>query len=104
MPTDHGVLDHAILGFVNERARSGYDLKKAFDLSVAHFWPANQSQIYQTLARLLKQGMVEVRGEQQDSRPNRKVYHITEKGLAELRRWLAAPLALPDIRDAFLVQ
>ena len=86
-------LDHAILGFVNERARSGYDLKKAFDATVAHIWPAKQSQIYLTLARMNRAGLVE-----------RKVYHITEAGLEELRRWLACPLPLPPVRDAFLVQ
>ncbi|HEY90972.1 MAG TPA: PadR family transcriptional regulator [Dehalococcoidia bacterium] len=97
-------LDHAILGFVNERARSGYDLKKAFDATVAHIWPAKQSQIYLTLARLNKAGLVELRVVQQDGKPNRKVYHITEAGLDELRRWLACPLPLTPVRDAFLVQ
>ena len=97
-------LDHAVLGFVNERPRSGYDLKKAFDSSVAHFWPANQSQIYRTLARLTEAGMVEVRVIQQDGKPNRKVYHITEVGLVELRRWLATPLPLAAWRETFLIQ
>ncbi len=97
-------LDHAILGFVNERPRSGYDLKKAFDGTVAHIWPAKQSQIYLTLARLNKNGLVELRVVQQDGKPNRKVYYITEAGLEELRRWLAGPLPLSAVRDAFLVQ
>jgi len=97
-------LDHAILGFVNERPRSGYDLKKEFDRSVAHFWPANQSQIYRTLARLTDAGMVEVRVVQQEGKPNRKVYHITDAGLAELRRWLRTPLPLSNLREAFLIQ
>lgn len=97
-------LDHAILGFVNERPRSGYDLKKAFDATVAHIWPAKQSQIYLTLARLKRTGLVDLRVVQQDGKPNRKVYHITEDGLTELRRWLANPLPLHPVRDAFLVQ
>ena len=97
-------LDQAILGFVNERPRSGYDLKKAFAATVAHIWPATQSQIYLTLARLNKDGFVKLKVVQQDGRPNRKVYHITEGGLAELRRWLADPLPLSPVRDAFLIQ
>ena len=97
-------LDQAILGFVNERPRSGYDLKKAFDATLAHIWPAEQSQIYLTLARLHQAGFVELKVIQQDRRPNRKVYHITEDGLAELRRWLTDPLPLSPVRDAFLVQ
>jgi DNA-binding PadR family transcriptional regulator len=97
-------LDHAILGFINERPRSGYDLKKAFDATVAHIWPAKQSQIYLTLARLTDQKLVTVEVIHQDDKPNRKVYHITESGLNELRRWLASPLPLSPWRDAFLVQ
>ena len=46
-------LDHAILGFLNYRRYSGYDLKKIFDKSVRHFWPADQSQIYLTLGNYL---------------------------------------------------
>ena len=45
-------LEYAILGFLNYLPLSGYDLKKMFDTSVQHFWPADQSQIYRTLARL----------------------------------------------------
>lgn len=97
-------LDHAILGFVNERPRSGYDLKKAFDSSIAHFWPASQSQIYRTLDRLTRDGMVELQVIPQDGKPNRKVYHITETGLLELKDWLATPLPLTPWREAFFIQ
>ena len=97
-------LEHAILGFVNERPRSGYDLKKAFDSSVAHFWPASQSQIYRTLDRLTKTGMVEVQVIQQDGAPNRKVYHITDTGVAALKKWLATSLPLTAWREAFFIQ
>ena len=45
-------LEFAILGFLNYHPYSGYDLKKIFDTSVSHFWPADQSQIYRTLSRL----------------------------------------------------
>ena len=97
-------LDHVILGFVNECPRSGYDLKKSFDATVAHIWRAKQSQIYLTLARLKKSGLVDLQVVRQDDKPNRKVYHITADGLRELRRWLAEAIPPPDVRDAFLVQ
>jgi hypothetical protein len=45
-------LKHAILGILSFSPMTGYDLKKAFDRSVRHFWPVNQSQIYRTLAEL----------------------------------------------------
>ena len=46
-------LEHAILGFLNARARSGYDLKtRCFDVEAKAFWSADQAQIYRTLERL----------------------------------------------------
>lgn len=97
-------LDHAILGFLNYKPISGYDLKKMFDNSVQHFWPADQSQIYRTLRRLEEQGYVEMEKVAQTSRPDRKVYHITPAGQEELRRWLMAPPPMEAARSAPLVQ
>ena len=37
-------LEYAILGFLNYRPLSGYDLKKVFDNSVRHFWPIHSSK------------------------------------------------------------
>jgi DNA-binding PadR family transcriptional regulator len=71
---------------------------------VQHFWPADQSQIYRTLARLAEQGWAEVEIVQQEDRPNRKVYHITEAGREELRRWLTTPLPTKEARHALLIQ
>jgi PadR family transcriptional regulator, regulatory protein AphA len=97
-------LDYAILGFLNYHPYSGYDLKKIFDVSIQHFWQADQSQIYRTLARLTEQGLVEVEKVPQDSRPDRKVYHITEPGRDALMRWLADPPPLGAPHSAPLVQ
>lgn len=97
-------LDYAILGFLNYSPLSGYDLKKRFDNSVQHFWSADQSQIYRTLARITEQGWAEVEVIEQVDRPDRKVYHITEAGRAELRRWLQAPIPIQEMRSAPLIQ
>jgi PadR family transcriptional regulator AphA len=97
-------LEHAILGFLTYWPLSGYDLKKFFDESVRHFWSATQSQIYRTLGRMAKDGWVRVEMVEQEDRPDRKVYHITDEGQAELRRWLTTPLDLPKIRHKWLVQ
>ena len=97
-------LKHAILGFLNYMPFSGYDLKKVFDTSVQHFWPADQSQIYRTLSRLSEAGLVEVQVVEQEDRPDRKVYSITDEGRQELRGWLAKPLPLEKARHATLIQ
>lgn len=97
-------LEYAILGFLNYKPLSGYDLKKIFDTSVQHFWPADQSQIYRTLTRLTEQGWVEMEIIRQSDRPDRKVYHITEAGRAALHQWLLTPTLPQASRNAALIQ
>jgi PadR family transcriptional regulator, regulatory protein AphA len=97
-------LDHAILGFLQYRPLSGYDLKAEFDFSLQESWPADQSHIYRTLARLAEKKLIETELVRQDSRPDRKVYHITKKGREELLRWLSVPALNKDVRLAQLIQ
>ena len=97
-------LEFAILGFLNYRPYSGYDLKKIFDTSVRHFWPADQSQIYRTLSRMSEKGWVEIEIVRQEARPDRKEYSITETGRAELRQWLVTPLVPEENRSADMIQ
>ena len=97
-------LSHAILGFLDYQPMSGYDLKKLFDQSVAHFWSATQSHIYKALEILEDEGMVESQIIQQEGKPNRKQYKITEAGRAELRRWVSTPLPVEAKREAWLIQ
>jgi PadR family transcriptional regulator, regulatory protein AphA len=97
-------LEYAILGFLNYLPLSGYDLKKMFDTSVQHFWPADQSQIYRTLARLTEQGFVEMEVMHQEDRPDRKVYSITPPGREELQGWLKGMPSTEPNRSPALVQ
>ena len=97
-------LEYAILGFLNYRPLSGYDLKKVFDNSVRHFWPADQSQIYRTLAKLAEQGYVEQEIVRGLDRPDRKEYRITPAGQEALHTWLLNPLPSQDLRIAELIQ
>ncbi len=97
-------LKHAILGFLTYMPSTGYELKASFDSSVRHFWPADQAQIYRTLTELTKESLATVETVPQEDRPNKKIYHITEAGREELRRWLASPLPPQDHRSAELIQ
>jgi DNA-binding PadR family transcriptional regulator len=97
-------LEHAILGFLNYHPYTGYDLKKVFDSSVKHFWAADQSQIYRTLNRLTDEGRVEMEIVPQEDHPDRKVYHITPAGRAELIKWLSEPPPMDSPHSAPLIQ
>lgn len=97
-------LKHAILGFLSFKPLSGYDLKKGFDQSVTHFWPADQSQIYRTLKQLHEEGLITKHVVPREDQLDIKIYEITEAGQQELHRWLSTPLPLAETRDPFLIQ
>ncbi len=97
-------LKHAILGFLSFQPMTGYDLKKAFDQSVQHFWPADQSQIYRTLRQLHKAGHINKEVIEREEQLDMKVYGITEAGRDELLTWLRAPLPASDNREPQLIQ
>ena len=97
-------LKHAILGFLSFQSFTGYDLKQAFDNSVAHFWPADQSQIYRTVKQLHQEGLISQEVIPREDRLDVKIYEITDTGRGELHQWLSTPLPLTDTRDPFLIQ
>lgn len=98
-------LDNGILGFLSMRPMSGYDLKKLFDMSAAYFWPADQTQIYRTLKKLVREELIELKEQKKGETVDRKVYAITDKGRAEKLKQLQQN-AVDDFisRDLFLMQ
>lgn len=97
-------LRHAILGFLSSEPMSGYDLRKAIEASVAHFWPADQAQIYRTQKELVRDGLVVVEEIEQASRPNRRLHHITDEGRGELIAWICQQHPLSAARAPFLIK
>ncbi len=97
-------LPHALLGLLAHGPKSGYDLKREFDRSVAHTWNANTSQIYPTLRQLEEQGFVTGELAADSSRPTKTNYSLTPAGREELERWLQAPPAPRHRKDPFLLR
>jgi DNA-binding PadR family transcriptional regulator len=89
-------LEHAILVALSEQAGSGYDLARRFDRSIGYFWTATHQQVYKVLARMEADGWVAATVIEQDGRPDKKRYELTDDGRAELRAWLAEP-ADPEV-------
>lgn len=97
-------LRYIILGLLWARPMTGYDIKQAFDRALASYWNAGNSQIYTTLKQLSHASMVESEVIVQTTRPNRKVYRLTEAGRAELERWLAEEVPERFTKDEFLTK
>lgn len=97
-------LRHAILGLLDVAPQSGYDLGRAFARSVAHFWHADQSQIYRTLDRMETDGAISTETVPQRGRPDRKLHSLTDAGRTELNEWLRAPLEVLQPKEPFLAR
>lgn len=97
-------LRYIILGLLGTHPMSGYDIKQAFDRAIASYWNAGNSQIYTTLKNLSQAGLVEAEVIVQQGRPNRKVYHLTATGQAELHRWLQEDVPERFTKDDFLTK
>jgi len=81
-------LGNALLGLLNHRPMTGYDLKKILDYPMGFFWVAQMSQIYRELNKLEKKGLVKSEIVTQEKRPDRKVYRLTEEGKETFLNWL----------------
>ncbi|WP_326825205.1 PadR family transcriptional regulator [Streptosporangium sp. NBC_01639] len=91
-----------LLALLSQGPRYGYQLRAEFEASTGATWPLNIGQVYTTLSRLERDGLV-APGEQDDQ--GRVVYTITEAGRAELERWFSTPVTQSDRpRDELVIK
>jgi DNA-binding PadR family transcriptional regulator len=96
---------YVILGFLStEPSLSGYDIRKAVQESVGHFWSESYGQIYPSLKRLVAEGFIVPSRPASTGKRKRQEYSITETGRASLRRWLALPFQHDPPRNEFLLK
>ncbi|RKE17133.1 PadR family transcriptional regulator [Streptomyces sp. TLI_171] len=83
----------------------GYQLRRALEST---FGPAyqrtNDGQVYVTLGRLEKSGLIEGQDVAQDGRPSKRVFVLTEDGRAELAAWFARPSEGGKVREDFFLK
>ena len=83
----------------------GYELKQAMEQQFgAVLPPLNAGQIYTTLSRLERDGLVEDDAVAQNGRPNKRVYRLTEAGQGELSGWVADSTPQPRLKDDFFIK
>jgi DNA-binding PadR family transcriptional regulator len=96
---------HAILALLAGEPRHGYELKQAIEQTFGAAWPPlNIGQVYTTLGRLERDGFVVSCLVEQGSRPDKRVYEITEAGRVELAAWIDAPIAGARLKDEFFTK
>lgn len=99
------MLKFALLGLLAKEPRHGYELKTLFEEILGGAWPLNEGQVYTTLARLERDGLVDCEVVQQHLLRDRKVYRLTALGWEALAEWLAEPVTGEvRIKDEFFVK
>jgi DNA-binding PadR family transcriptional regulator len=83
---------HALLALLSEGPKYGLQLREEFEARTGEVWPLNVGQVYTTLQRLERDGLVESDDESEDG--PQKGFRITSEGKEELAAWLRTP---PDL-------
>jgi DNA-binding PadR family transcriptional regulator len=94
---------HALLALLSEGPKYGLRLREEFEAGTGEVWPLNVGQVYTTLQRLERDGLVESDDAGEDG--PQKGFRITANGAAELAGWLRTP---PDLssppRDELVIK
>jgi DNA-binding PadR family transcriptional regulator len=94
---------HALLALLSEGPNYGLQLRQEFEARTGEVWPLNVGQVYTTLQRLERDGLVESDDSAEEG--PQKGFHITEEGAEELAQWLHTP---PDFssppRDELVIK
>jgi DNA-binding PadR family transcriptional regulator len=95
---------HALLALLSEGPKYGLQLREEFEARTGEVWPLNAGQVYATLQRLERDGLIE--SDDDDAEPGpQKGFRITDGGTAELDAWLRTP---PDLssppRDELVIK
>ena len=93
----------AVLGLLALGPRSGYDIKRAVDRSIRHFWAASYGQIYPELKKLEEAGWIAGKDADRGAR-SRRVYRLTARGRRELDGWLHGYETRIELRDESLLR
>lgn len=81
-------LKYAILCLLRRGPMTGYDLAKEFSSALANFWNASHSQIYPELKKMTDEGLITFDTVIQGEKLEKKMYTLTDAGLAEHRAWM----------------
>src|SRR5215213_9417694 len=92
---------HALLALLSEGAKYGLQLRQEFEARTGEVWPLNVGQVYTTLQRLERDGLVE----SDESEGPQRTYRLTSAGSVELDVWLHTPdTSLSPPRDELVIK
>ena len=98
-------MKYFFLSLLAHQPTHGYDLLQTYEELFASVLPSlNAGQIYTTLSRLERDGLVSHQSIEQENKPDKRIYQLSQKGYQSLEEWFRAPLSGPRIKDTFFLK
>lgn len=97
-------LEYTLLGLLNRKARTGYELSKIVSKTTNFYWTATSTQVYQSLKKMAAKEWVSVETIWQTSKPSKQVYHIQQEGKKAFEAWLHNPPDSTTLKVPFMIQ
>jgi DNA-binding PadR family transcriptional regulator len=97
---------HTLLGLLAQQPRYGYELRAAFTALAGgrENWEVAPAQIYTTLNRMLKSGLIQVKETADGDSSERQFFTITTTGMDELNQWFASEERTSPVQDTFYLK
>lgn len=103
--TERGPVQRALLALLSQQSRHGYELHDLFGAAIGGHWEVNSGQIYSSLERLARDGLVAEEAIEKGSGPDKRMWAVTDEGRADLADWFQS--AVPReyrLRDEFYLK
>lgn len=95
---------YVMLGLLNFKPMTGYELKKVIEQSIGFFWYESNGNIYPVLKNLEKEGFIRKETVIQDGKPNKNIFWITKEGRVEFQKWLPEAPTQMNVKNELLLK
>lgn len=90
--TERSAVQNAILALLSHCHRHGYELRELFQAALGGHWELNSGQVYSSLERLERDGLVAPGGTEKGGGPEKRLWTLTRQGEEELASWFNSPV------------
>lgn len=97
-------LKYVLLGLLSQHSRYGYELKREAEQLLGNGAELNPGQLYPLLRKLAEQQLLDGERVEQEDRPDKRVFTLTETGARELSAWFDEPVSLSVGRSALFLR
>ena len=98
-------LREAMLGLLDDGPMTGYEIKQFFRNVIQHFWSVSDGQLYPTLKKMHKDGLISLEVVEQKGTANKHVYSITDKWREKFAHWIREPvIKFEELKEPFVLK